>query len=33
MLAIGVKPERGAVVIPGNKLAGWKLDTLIASDA
>jgi len=33
MLASGIELRRGAVVIPGNELAGCKLDTPIASEA
>jgi hypothetical protein len=33
MLASGIELGRGAVVIPGNELAGCKLDTPIASEA
>ena len=33
MLTLGIKPGRGVVAIPGNKLIGYKLDTLIISDS
>jgi len=33
MLASGIKLRRGAVIILSNKLARYKLNTLIASEA
>jgi len=33
MLASGIKLGRGAIIIPSNELAGYKLNTLIASEA
>jgi len=33
MLASNIKLRRGAIIIPSNKLARYKLNTLIASEA
>jgi hypothetical protein len=33
ILARGIKLRRGAIVIPNNELARYKLNTLIASEA